>query len=558
MHKPLLNSFTKSQTICLFDKWFYRTPTKSLRRKLFSVILFIAASIVLAFIMTIILGSSPAAFFRIFTRLFSSSVNNVQRFIYQIAVFSMAALAFSFCMNVGIFNIGVSGQMLAGASLAFFVIDTFPSSWKQIEGGGQIVTLLLGMIGAAIVALLTGLLKIYLKVNEVVSAVLLNWIILFIVGYLTRSYLLDFSQEQLGFFRSRPMPFGFAFFQPGSGFTKNSGWVWSIAVTVVAIMAVWFVMKFTVFGHKLKTTGLSFSSAQYFGYNHKGIQLSSFLISGLLAGALGVIVYTGTESWLNFDSVGRQNLNSVPVEGFNGIAIGLIALNNPFGIFAVSVIFAFINVGAQPAGLPINTISLVTGIMMYVIAIHALANYLRPWRWFYLLKYRKVNSANYLHYENMMSALAEKRTFEIVGFKNELIDNYVKMKFGNTKKSVKKVLTYVFAKTFYCFLFVYFSKAYNVKKAEINQNFLQSKKQLVIQMQLGCIKTLINDWQDKIMQSKNHNQPRLSYWLKDKKLIYKWGLKIRNEEFITQTNQSISKIDNWFIDNVRVQHRSVF
>ncbi|SYV95198.1 ABC-type uncharacterized transport system, permease component, partial [Mycoplasmoides gallisepticum] len=96
-------------------------------------------------------------------------------------------------------------------------------------------------------------------------------------------------------------------------------------------MIVWVLLRFTVFGHKLKTTGLSSSSAEYFGYNKNLLQLSSFAISGALAGILGVVVYTGQASQaIDFSSVGRFGLSSVPIEGFNGIAISLIALNNPW------------------------------------------------------------------------------------------------------------------------------------------------------------------------------------------------------------------------------------
>lgn len=139
-------------------------------------------------------------------------------------------------------------------------------------------------------------------------------------------------------------------------------------------------MKYTVFGHKLKSTGLSTTAAKYFGYNDKVLQLASFAISGAIAGLLGAIVYTGQSQLLNFNSVGKTALTATPAEGFNGIAISLIGLNNPLAIVVVSIFFSFFSAGAQPAGLPVSTVSLVTGVMMYMIAIYVLTSYVRPWR----------------------------------------------------------------------------------------------------------------------------------------------------------------------------------
>ena len=138
-------------------------------------------------------------------------------------------------------------------------------------------------------------------------------------------------------------------------------------------------LKYTVFGHKLKTVGHSLSAAKNFGYNKNMLQLSSFLISGVLAGVLAVIVYTAQMSpKLTFQSEGGTALSSVPSQGFDGIAIGLIALNNPIGILLVSFVFTFPDAGSGPAGLATNTIQLIMGIIMYIVAIYTLLAYFKP------------------------------------------------------------------------------------------------------------------------------------------------------------------------------------
>lgn len=367
-----MNSFYQ-KNITLFDKLFYQTKQKSLRRNFLSVTLCIIFALLLSFIIIVALGTQPTAFFSMFTEIFDSSLYSEQ-FAVQMCVYIIAALAFSFSMKVGIFNIGISGQMMAGASFAFLIISQFPSSFAP--AGGPIITLLLAIIGSTVVALTIGILKIYFKVNEVVSAILLNWIILYIVGALIYTYNLDESYwNSNGSFRSIAMNPAFAFVSTGEIY----GWGWSIGVTVVAVVVIWVILKFTVFGHKLKTTGQSPFAAQNFGYNKNALQLWSFAISGILSGVLAVIVYTASPNrTLDFSAVGSSALNKTPTQGFDGIAIGLIALNNPLAIVLVSFIFSFPNVGAAPAGLPSNTIQLIVGIMMYIVAIYILLSYFKP------------------------------------------------------------------------------------------------------------------------------------------------------------------------------------
>lgn len=396
----------------LIDRYLYRSPQQSLRRKFFSTLIFIVIGLLLSLVISMAVGVTGKSFFLMFQRVFSN-INFTKDFVYKICIFAVAALAFSFAMNVGIFNIGISGQMLAGGSTAVLIISTFPNA--TVANGGQILTIILAMIGGTAVAVVTGLFKVYLRINEVVTAIMLNWIILFIVASLVYQYDLSASQQQIGNFGSNPMPKGYAFYQ------GNSGFAWSLGVTLVAVVVVWVLMKFTVFGHKLKSTGLSATASKYYGYNDKMLQLASFAISGALAGLLGAIVYTGQSQYLHFNTVGKTALNSTPAEGFNGIAVGLIALNNPLAIVVVSVIFSFVSAGSQPAGMPVSTINLVTGVMMYIIAIYMLSRYVRPWRWINMLRFGKMNATACMDRENMHSANTERYRFALLSGRKKIV-----------------------------------------------------------------------------------------------------------------------------------------
>ncbi|WP_052664028.1 ABC transporter permease [Mycoplasmoides alvi] len=542
MYSNFLNIFKINS-----DKFLFRTSNISTRRKVFSVVFFVIISFLLSLIIGSLIGIPSQGFFNIFSRLFLSS-DNTKNFIYQIAIYVVAALAFSFAMNVGIFNIGISGQMLAGASTAILIINALPKEFTaNALYGGQFLTIVLSVIGAVTVALVTGLLKIYLKVNEVVSAILLNWIVLFIVGYLVYNYDWDPNAQQLGKLATNPLPESFAFYistQNSTPFINKSGWLWSIIFAIISVIIVWVLMKFTVFGHKLKTTGLSTTSAKYFGYNQNSLQLASFVISGVLAGILGVIVYTGQSDFLNFNSSGGTSLNMVPAEGFNGIAIGLIALNNPFGIIVISILFSFVNVGSQPAGLPGSTISLITGIMMYMIAIYQLSIYVRPWRWIYLLKYGKFNSDSYLNFENFMGSNVEGRTFLIKKNKNDIINNVINSNWNNKNK-----FKLFFIKLYYKSIGVYFIKSNSIypngkkissiklSKQKINDEYLNKRNEIINEFKYSCAYNLIIHWENKLNNFDYKSELMLSKWDHDKTKIDKWTTNILNKEILEQINK---------------------
>ncbi|MDE6429351.1 MAG: ABC transporter permease, partial [Malacoplasma sp.] len=423
------------------DKIVYQTKQKTTRRNILSVIVAIIVALLLSFIIITATGTRPEAFFYMFIAVFED-VQYSQNFAVQMCTYIVAALAFSFCMKVGIFNIGISGQMLAGGSLAFFTILSLPT---QQLAGGVIVTVILSIIGATFVSLVTGLLKIYCKVNEVVSGILLNWIILYIVGAILMQaeaadgtkLFLDEVAFGNGQFISKTLNSSFTFTQEGQYY----GWGFSIGITLICIVVVWVLLKYTVFGHKLKTVGHSLSAAKNFGYNKNMLQLSSFLISGVLAGVLAVIVYTAQMSpKLTFQSEGGTALSSVPSQGFDGIAIGLIALNNPIGILLVSFVFTFPDAGSGPAGLATNTIQLIMGIIMYIVAIYTLLAYFKPWRWIMSASLGKCNKTTYMDFENEIFEISENYTFSISKLHKEKEQIFLSTKINEGNSWFKKAV----------------------------------------------------------------------------------------------------------------------
>ncbi|ALA30141.1 ABC transporter permease subunit [Mycoplasmoides pneumoniae] len=404
-------NYLKHRFLFSKDKFWYAPFKQKQRRSIYSTFSLIVLSFIVSFFLIVAIpGIKGGTFLEIFTRLFKDRVN-IENFARQIAIYTLAALAFSFCMSVGVFNIGISGQMMAGANFGFMMIlKVFPESFRPAFGG-QIITILLMILGSVTVAMVVAALKVFFKVNEVVSAIMLNWVIVLVSAYLVGTYIKPEKTDTSQFY-SIELPDAFALYN-FSDVQQKYGWLTSLVIAIAAAIFIAVLMKFTVFGHKLKSTGLSVTGSQAAGYSVKKYQFLSFVISGILSGLLAAVVYTASfEKQLTFSDVGDFGITSVPITGFDGIAIGLIALNSPARIVIVSTIISFVTIGAKPAGLNAATASLVLGIMMYFAAIYNLMIYIKPWRMIVKLNIGKMNEAAYDEFQNEMAANLETLSFQ--------------------------------------------------------------------------------------------------------------------------------------------------
>ena len=228
----------------------------------------------------------------------------------------MCALSILFAYKVGLFNIGAAGQYCAGVALSLYAA----LAW----GWGWLPCMLLAMLGGMVLGAISGLLKSYCNVNEVISGIMLNWIVL----YLTNMLLTNVKEA------TSPYTFVLAHKNPsailpslgiGSLFNNNGYVGLALPLSVLAAVAVWVVLEKTRFGYELRATGNNKNAAKYCGMAEKRNIILTLVISGALAGLGAAMLYlTGYEQW-------QCSTSSVPGMGFNGIAAAFLGGLNPFG-----------------------------------------------------------------------------------------------------------------------------------------------------------------------------------------------------------------------------------
>ena len=242
----------------------------------------------------------------------------------------MCALAILFAYKVGLFNIGAAGQYCAGTALSLYAALAWGWSWLPC--------MLLAMVGGGLLGTISGLLKSYCNVNEVISGIMLNWIVL----YLTNMLLTNVKEV------ASPYTVVLADTNPsavlpslglGALFNDNKYVGLALPLSVVIAILVWVVLEKTRFGYELRATGDNRNAAKYCGMAEKRNIILTLAISGALAGLGASMFYlTGYEQW-------QCTASSVPGMGFNGIAAAFLGGLHPIGTILASFFIQHITAG---------------------------------------------------------------------------------------------------------------------------------------------------------------------------------------------------------------------
>ncbi len=242
----------------------------------------------------------------------------------------MCSLSILFAYKVGLFNIGAAGQYCIGVALSLYAALAWGWSWLPC--------MLLAMLGGALLGAISGLLKSYCNVNEVISGIMLNWIVLYLTNMLltqvkedTSPYTFVLSHKNA----SAILPsLGL-----GSLFNGNQYVGLALPLSIVIAILVWVVLEKTRIGYELRATGNNKNAAKYCGMAEKRNIIMTLAVSGMLAGLGAAMLYlTGYEQW-------QCSTSSVPGMGFNGIAAAFLGGLNPIGAILASFFIQHITAG---------------------------------------------------------------------------------------------------------------------------------------------------------------------------------------------------------------------
>jgi simple sugar transport system permease protein len=243
------------------------------------------------------------------------------------------AVAIGFKMNL--FNIGVEGQYRIAALLAAAVGGALNLPLPiQIT-----VILLVAMAAGSAWAGIAGVLKVTRGVHEVISTIMLNFIAFGVTQYLFANYFghrrsaQDLILKTTQIPRSGQFP---SFFGIGPSDEPLRGFV---IVAVLLGVAFYVLIWRTRFGYDLRASGVNPDAARVSGVDPGAMVVKTMLISGAIAGLVGMSDLLGFFHQYSLDFPSNY--------GFNGIAVALVGRNHPLGIAIAALLFGFLDRSAQ-------------------------------------------------------------------------------------------------------------------------------------------------------------------------------------------------------------------
>lgn len=268
----------------------------------------------------------------------------------------MCALSVLFAYKVGMFNIGVAGQYVAGACGCLYAALAWNLPWLPC--------LLIGMAAAALLGAVCGILKTKCNVNVVISGIMLNWITLYLTNLIlgtVKNPTSPYTKSLQGTNPSALLP------RMGLDTFFNNEKSVTIAIPLAVIMAilVWVVLNKTKFGYELKATGNNYNAARYAGMKENRNIINTMMIAGALAGmGAGLLFLTGIEDW-------ETTISSVPGMGFNGIAVAFLGGLSPVGSILSAFFIQYITTGGGNVDLQVycsQISSLISALIIYLCA----------------------------------------------------------------------------------------------------------------------------------------------------------------------------------------------
>ena len=275
-----------------------------------------------------------------------------------------AALAVAVALKAGLFNIGVSGQMLAAGFIASVTVGY---SALTAPIAKPLVILICFVVGALVGGLI-GFLKHKFNINEVVSSIMINYIVEYVTAFFIYTKYVDpVSRQSKNISEAARLTLK----NVPIGELKAD-----IPLGIILAIAVTFVIKYvfdkTTFGYEIKAIGFNGHASKYAGMNVGRNLIVAMMVSGGLAGLAGATYYLGY-----FCSMQPKVLASL---GFDAIAVSLLGNSSPTGILASSFLINIINKGStymsSKAGLDAEIASVITGLILLFSACGAYIRYL--------------------------------------------------------------------------------------------------------------------------------------------------------------------------------------
>lgn len=308
------------------------------------------AALLIAGILIITTGVNPIAAYEALVRGALGSPDSVAEVLVKTTPLLLAGLGVGVAFRSGIFNIGAEGQLYLGAMAATWVGVNL--AWLPAAILFPL-TLTAGFVSGAAWAAIPGALKAYLRVNEVIVTLMLNYIALQLVSYVVNGPWKDPLAVEPYTSLLAPATLLPIILQ---GTRLHAGIIVGICAAVLVYILLWR----TTLGYRMLAVGANSNAARYGGIPTAPYLVLAMLLSGGLAGLAGYSEVAGLHH--------RLLLNISPEYGYTAIAVALMGRLHPAGTIVTAFLFAALAVGADSmqrmVRVPVALVFIVQGLII--------------------------------------------------------------------------------------------------------------------------------------------------------------------------------------------------
>ncbi len=312
----------------------------------------VLAALLIGAILLLATGHNPLlVYVAMFQGAFGSQ-NNLAETIVKAIPLMLTGLGVSVAFRMLLWNIGAEGQLYMGAimasGLALYIMPWAPAI---LLIPAMIVA---GFIGGGLWGLIPAALRAYLKVNEIITSLMLNYVAILFSEWLVHGPWRD------------PKSFGF----PGTPFLPEAGWLPRLGTTrvhlgllfgLLAAVVVYIILRRTWWGYEIRVIGENERAARYAGIQINRNILMVMILSGGLAGIAGMGEIAGIAHQL------QRSFS--PGYGYTAIIVAWLARLNPWLVVLVSFLFAGLLVGGDQLqismGLPAAIAPMLQGTILF-------------------------------------------------------------------------------------------------------------------------------------------------------------------------------------------------
>ena len=310
----------------------------SVEEAVFPAVVALLVAAVVGDVLILMFGQNPGRVYRLLLEGTWGNAYGLGQVLYKTTTLTFTGLAVAMGLRAGLFNIGAESQLAAGGFVAALVGLVLPAGLPAVAT--LPVYIVAAAVGGGAVGALPGALKAKFGAHEVITTIMLNFIVLALLNYLTVSYVKVPGTLHTAEIHAGALPRLSDFVAAFHGSAAN---VVLLLAFVAALVAWWFLFR-TRAGFEFRATGLQPRAAEYGAVKVTSVWWRAMALSGAIAGIGGLNFVLGYKHYYEESFASGA--------GFLGIAVAIVGRNHPLGVVLAAVVFATISQG----GLAVNAV----------------------------------------------------------------------------------------------------------------------------------------------------------------------------------------------------------